>query len=205
MNHLSRVQLLDIVEGHVTADDSGVGAAVRRHLDGCDACRARAAALRATLAEAQRDAGAEPSPLFWDHFAARVSAAIREEPRPAPVPAGWWIGRPASAWIPVAILVALALTTVARHATLHAPAPGAGVAGPASAAHDGPAATDALESDEAWSSVRAAADGMVWDEAQEAGISAAPGAVERAATELTPEERTELGRLLEAEMKRSGA
>jgi hypothetical protein len=202
MKHLSRLQLLDIIEEGASRSGPPETAA-RQHLAQCEACRAHAAALEETLAEARRDPGGEPSPLFWDHFAARVSAAIREEPLPAAPSSTWWRLGPAAAWIPVAILAVLAITSAAWHTTVHAPAPAAGTARIDASA--GAVAADDLDADEAWSSVRAAVDGLMLDEAQEAGIGAAPGAVERVATEMTPEERAELGRLLEAELKRSGA
>jgi hypothetical protein len=198
MRHLSRIDRLDIVE-----DPGGAALAVerRRHLESCEACRTNAAELRATLAQAQRDRGTEPSPLFWDHFAARVSEAIRDE---SPAPAGHaglgWFGGLTTAWTVAALVVLLGMTTVVWRVTLHAPrragAPGVSTVELPAVEH--------LDSDQQWDEVRAAADGMQWDEAQDAGISARPGSAERVVLELTADERAELARLLEREMKRSG-
>ena len=61
-----------------------------------------------------------------------------------------------------------------------------------------------MEDDQAWKVVRAAADGLPWEDVQAAGIAARPGAAEGVVMELTAEERAELAKLLESEMKRSG-
>jgi hypothetical protein len=67
------------------------------------------------------------------------------------------------------------------------------------------AATDDIETDEAWAVVRTAAEGLEWDEAHAVGISARPGSAEGVALELSAEERAELARLIGTEMKRTGA
>jgi hypothetical protein len=64
---------------------------------------------------------------------------------------------------------------------------------------------DDVEADEAWALVRSATEGIEWDEAAEAGITLPPGAAARAAGELTDAERTELTRLIDDEIKRTGA
>ncbi len=63
MKHLSHDELLDAAEGH------GGG---REHVDACTACRAEVEALAAALREAKSVDVPEPSPLFWEHLAARV-------------------------------------------------------------------------------------------------------------------------------------
>lgn len=205
MRHLSHVELLDLAE-----DPAGAALAVdrRRHVEACEACRAGAAALRATLTEAQLDTGSDPSPLFWTHFAERVSEAICDEsPAAAAGHSRLWFGGRAAAWSAAALVLVLGLTTVAWRATLHAPASTtrAATAEPAEAGERAAGAEEQLDADQAWGVVQAAADGLKWDDAQAAGISARPGSAERVAMELTPDERTELARLLETEMKRSGA
>jgi hypothetical protein len=52
--------------------------------------------------------------------------------------------------------------------------------------------------------VRAAAEDIAWEDVQEAGISAVPGSAEGVALELSADERLELARLLDHEMKRNG-
>jgi hypothetical protein len=62
-----------------------------------------------------------------------------------------------------------------------------------------------IESDEAWAVVRSFADELRYEDARDAGVVPRPGAIERAATELTAEERAELVRIIQDELKRTGA
>ncbi len=199
MSHLSPPQLLDAAEGvTVQADRS------RRHLAACGRCQADVDALRVTLAEARIEPPAEPSPLFWDHFADRVGAAVRDE-TPEARAGAWWHGRPTAAWA-AALLIGLASATITWRTTLHAPAPGrvaaahAAVAAPAT----GVAATGEGSTDHAWGAVRDAVDELRWDDVQAAGMIGG-GIAERAAAELSAEERAELARLIATEMTQGGA
>ena len=147
----------------------------------------------------------EPSPLYWDHFSARVSEAIREE-SPAPLPLVWVqrFRSPLAAWAAAAVMAVLIMMTVVWRATLHAPSRGGQAPEIVQArvlAVD-PIAGDNIEADEAWAVVRAATEGLAWEDAHAVGISAYPGSAEGIALELTAEERAELGRLLKTEMKR---
>src|SRR5262249_55116746 len=58
------------------------------HLEACETCRARLSELRAAMSAVEKTAVPEPSPLFWDQFAARVREAIAREPEPT----SWWAG-----------------------------------------------------------------------------------------------------------------
>jgi hypothetical protein len=197
MSHLSRNHLLAFVEDPHTPD---LPDERRRHLDGCESCRSEATNLRALLADIREQPGGSPSPLFWDHFAARVADAIRGETpgRAVPAPA-WRFGRETAAWTALAATVLLASTMVFWRATLHAPAVPASVTTVEDSARG-----DDLEEDQAWKVVRAAADGLPWEDAQAAGIAAHPGSAEGVVMDLTADERAELARLLETELKRSG-
>jgi hypothetical protein len=53
--------------------------------------------------------------------------------------------------------------------------------------------------------VRTAAQDFVYEDAEAAGIAPQAGAAERAVAEMSNEERAELARLLDFEMKRTGA
>lgn len=210
MTHLNDTEFVVLLEGQLPE-------ARARHAQDCAECRTQADVLRRTLADVMTDAAPpDPSPLFWDHFAARVADAVRDE-QPAPSPLDW-LRRPAVTWALAASVALLLMVLIAWRATLHAPAPGstpsqmAASTSPANAgiaAHAGPpelaAGTDDLELDEAWAVVRAAAEGFAWDDAHEAGISARPGSAERVALELSGDERVELARLIEGALKRSGA
>ena len=74
----------------------------------------------------------------------------------------------------------------------------------ASAESPNPDAVD-IENDEAWAIVRSFADELHYDDARDAGVVPGPGSVERAAIELSPDERAELLRIIETELKRAGA
>jgi len=63
-------------------------------------------------------------------------------------------------------------------------------------------ATDA-ENAEVWAVLTAAASTMEFEDAHDAGMHVQPAAIERAVQDLTAAERTELGRLLQTELKRS--
>jgi hypothetical protein len=207
MKHLSPATLLDAVESaaQLPAEEA-------RHLRECGACRAEVDALRAVVARAAADHAPEPPALFWDHFAARVSAAVRTG-SPSPESASWFgrLPRPLTTWAAVAAAALLIVSAIWR-VTLQAPTP----VGPrpqvtvTTAAGD-PAATalaaspaDNVDADERWAVVRIAAEDLAWDDAHDAGIGARPGDAEGVALELTADERSELVRLLDRELKRNG-
>jgi hypothetical protein len=197
MSHLSRTEFLDFVEDPDAADRH------RRHLESCEECRATAAALRATLAEVRRDDETEPSPLFWDHFAARVSEAIRDEAQAVPEHTRLaWLGGHTAAWAAAALIVLLGMTTLVWRVTLHAPT---SVTSQPAAEGPGRPAGETTGADKEWTKVQDAVATLQWDEVQAAGISVRPGSAEGVVMELTADERVELARLIEREMKRSGA
>lgn len=200
MKHLDEPELVDLLDGHLAP-------ALAEHVDECDACRERAAALRDTLAAARLDEGHEPSPLFWDHFSARVAAAVGDEQPPA-APSGWraWLSSPATAWATSASVAVLLMVGALWHATLQAPVfPAVAPSRAPQAAAPAAVAPDDVEADRAWAVVRTAATDLAWDEVTATGIAAHPGAAEGVAMELTADERTELARLIMAEMKAAGA
>jgi hypothetical protein len=211
MKHLTDTEFVDLIE-----DAARLPSDRRRHTDACEACRMQADMLGAVLARTASDELPEPSPLYWGHFSSRVSEAIRNESPDLAQRA--WVQRfrsPLAAWAAAAAMAVLIMMTVVWRATLHAPAR-AGRGAPALA--EAPqsvggdrvlvasaAAGDNIDADEAWAVVRTAAEGLAWEDAHAVGISAYPGAAEGIALELTAAERAELGRLLDTEMKRSGA
>jgi len=212
MKHLSRAELVDFIEA-----SPHMPAARARHASTCSECRAEADALRSILALATTDDVPEPSPLFWDHFPARVADAVRDEVpgRSSDAPAGMrWLRAPVMTWAVAATMSLLVIITVVWRTTLHAPAPvmvpatGATAAANATGAPvAGTAGSDEsdVDTDEAWAVVRAAAQDLRWEEAHAAGLSAPPGAAEGLALELTADERSELARLLDEELKPNGA
>ena len=138
----------------------------------------------------------EPSPLFWDHFPARVRAAVSTV---APEPAAAWWRRPV-----VAVSVSLALcaaiaTWVIVPRTALAPA----VPAAETIASTEPAG---LSSDDArWALVSSAAETAGPDVLREAGFGVQPGGADAAIEDLTQDERAAFVALLQAEMKAGGA
>jgi len=195
MTHLSSAELIDAAE--VAHGESSPA-----HLQVCEACRAQVAELRAIRATVA-DAGdvPEPSPLFWDHFSARVHDAVAEERLPHAAwwrPSAWpWLAMPAGAAALVAIVLAIVLT--ARLTPLHAPAPVA-VAQPVEA----PLASDPPGDDAPLGLVADLAAQMDFDTVNEIGLPAHAGAVDEAIGDLSASERVELQRLLQ-ELARPGA
>jgi hypothetical protein len=210
MKHLSRAELVDFIEA------SPLPAGRVRHLSACNECRAEADALGSMRALAATDEVPEPSPLFWDHFSSRVADAVRVEApgRNSDAPA-WmrWHRAPFATWAAAATMAVLVMMTVVWRTTLHAPSPPMGPATAGTAAGTGTVAPGAVaaggdesdvDADEAWAVVRAAAQDLRWEEAHAAGLSAHPGAAEGLALELTADERSELARLLDKELKHTG-
>ena len=210
MKHLNRAELVDFIEASPL-----LPAGRARHVSTCNECRAEADALGSMRALATTDEVPEPSPLFWDHFSARVADAVREEApgRESHAHDGMrWRRSPFATWAAAATMAVLVMLTVVWRTTLHAPGPAKGPAITGTAAGKGAVAPAAVASgdendvdaDEAWAVVRAAAQDLRWEEAHAAGLSAHPGAAEGLALELTADERSELARLLDKELKHTG-
>ena len=209
MTHLTDVEFIDLVDGTLAP-------ARARHLDACESCRASASAIRETLSRAANAEIPEPSPLFWDHFSARVQEGVRAE---SVAPSGWfgWAQSATMKWAMSGALLTLLLVAVVWRAS--APHPESSASEPIATASSttGPADPDAFDPDldEAWALVRTvaydvardtpASDEIAWDEVATEGFGVRPGAVEHAILALTGDERSELLRLLQAETKQPGA
>jgi hypothetical protein len=208
MSHLRESEFVDLL------DDLLPGRR-RQHVDTCAACAEKADALRGTLGRVAAVDVPEPSPLFWDHFSARVRDGVKDAtPSGASPYAGWLYGeglRWAVAGVLVAVLVVAGMWRSGRPLVTEAPAPS--IAEKASASSDPSTGIDAhegldttsVDADAGWDLVRAVADEVRWDDGVAASLGAGPGTVDRAVLSLKGEERAELVRLLEAETKRPGA
>jgi hypothetical protein len=190
MTHLNESELVDLIEGELTGDRA-------RHAEACAACRTQAESLGAVLRAARFDDVPEPSPLFWDHLSARIAEGIARPARP-----GW------TEWIVAARMrlafAAVALVLVAGVAWRTLQPGGAGQPATEQAFLEATGDPETLEAD-AWQLVEAAADDLDLDDLQALGIDVNPGGADRMVLELTEAERVELARLLEDEMKRTGA
>lgn len=193
MKHLHESEFVDLVEGRLEM-------ARARHVEDCAVCAATAATVREALARAGEDRIPEPSPLFWEHFSARVSQALDNEPLPAP---SWtdWLRTPRIAVAAATLVMVATLAGYAgwtwRNATIETTAP--------PAIEGAPLALDSADADaDAWDVISAAAEALDDEDVRAVAISTRPGAADRAVLQLTDEERSELVRLLEDEM-RSGS
>ena len=202
MTHLDPAQLVDLLESRGSA-------AAAAHVDGCGHCRSQLASLRSTIEMVSADETPEPSPLFWAHFASHVSKRID-----APG-SGWiqWTRRRgfAAALTCASVLFVLFVSGRAFHlfdfvGDMPAPATTGPQSDPRSTqslASDEP--RDDVEADAAWAVVRTAAQDLAYEEAEAEGIAPRPGSAEIAVLEMSSDERAELARLLENELKRTGA
>ena len=196
MAHLTNIDLVDATEPEVPPR-------VAAHLAECDRCRRRVADLSATRLLAGDVDEPEPSPLFWPLFAARVSAAVRDD-------AGnhdrrWW-AVPAPRWKWAAAAGAAALLIVSAAVALQR-APGTPAApvqvaadrpvNPGGGAEPADAEPGLAGGDGTWPLVADAGEDVDWDVASAAGLGPAPGSAEGAVEDLSEAERRELARLLE--------
>lgn len=183
-------------EDFVDALDGTLDASRRAHLDVCATCRDEIVELRAVLADV-KPAGdvPEPSPLFWDHFSARVGEATAEVQPEAALP--WWmpIWRPIAALGVVAAVVAVVVFKFGS--AVDRVVPIQQQASVESAAAD--AAPEDLESSLAF--VSAAASDLSFDEARAVDLAPAPRIVESAIEGLTNAQRAELVKLIREDLR----
>jgi hypothetical protein len=181
MSHLSRDERL-------LALDEALDATRQAHLASCTACHTEVEALRGVVARVRAVDVPEPSPLFWDHLAARVGDAIAREPLPVAGP-GWW--SPRLAWAVVAVVVMAAgagyLTRpvpppVAAHVAPSAPP------GPADAYHPSGLGPGEPSTDDGWDLLAAVAEDAALDET----FAPAVGQAEQSISSLSADERRAL-------------
>jgi len=208
--HLRDSEFTDFADGTLPTSRA-------RHLETCAACRMKADEIRAVLRAASDVDMPEPSPLFWDHFSARVSDAVRRE---APGAEDSWRARAARLMMPIAVMAVVVITVVSTMLLprlAETPRPDSALASshtangsvpPSSRAtveRDGTVREAPIEAKDAevWAVLTAAASDMGLDEARAAGMRAQPAAVDRAVQRLNQDELTELGRLLQCQLKGS--
>lgn len=181
-------------EEFVDAIDQCASAECQAHLAICEPCAAELATMSQLMSDVTTAQNVpEPSPLFWNHLSARVREAVDAEP----IAAAWWQG----SWRPFAMLasalcaVVLVLVFRAMPAGVHN-APSISVA----ALHE---AAEPQEGDQIWDMIGTVASSMRADEAREAGLVPGQAATDAAFESLTPSQRTELAKLIRAEMRSS--
>lgn len=188
MRHLSPEQFIEAVEGTLAVADA-------RHLESCEACRREVSELSALMGDVRAtDDMPEPSPLFWDHFSARVQAATMADPIPA---RAWW----RDAWRPIATLAAVAAVLLMVELRMPRATPGsAPVSGvPAPAAEQANLLDPAAAEDEAMDFVTELAADVPWDDLQQVA-QPSRDVTAAAVDQLTASQRAELARLVKAAM-----
>jgi hypothetical protein len=179
-NHLRPDEFVDALDGTLSpARDA--------HLGECAHCRAELDDLLSIQHEAQTDHAPEPSPLYWDHFSARVREATAHEKRTLEP---WW----RRGWQPIAVLTAAAAAIVLMLQMGSTPAIVVPTPTPVTATVDG-----ASDDDGSWDIVMGLASEIAWDDIRDA-VTPAAGAADLAIEELTGAQREALVRLLKQEI-----
>jgi hypothetical protein len=134
----------------------------------------------------------EPSPLFWEHFPARVRAAVAAAPV---TPARVWWARPRA----IALAASIAIMAVAAGWTFRGPA----------ARDTGEVSQQVLTTgedavDPGWAIVSSTAATAGVEALQDAGFAVRPASADAAIEDLTQAERAAFVALLQAEMKGDG-
>lgn len=200
MKHFSPTEFVDFAEGTLAP-------ARAAHAEGCDDCRAQGALVRDAMHLAAASDIPEPSPLFWEHFSARVREGVAAH---APRTVWSWLG--GREWMRLAAAIAIVIAVVstvwlgrdAQRSRVPAPATQEQASSTPATGHNKDADTgvDAGNA-EVWAVLTAAASDMAIEEARAAGMKPHPAAVDRAVQDMTTAELNELGRLLQSELKRS--
>jgi hypothetical protein len=192
MQHLSPDQLLDVAEGTRTGREFP-------HLESCPVCARQLADLRSAMAAASDVQVPEPSPLFWDHLAARIGAEVADSDPPARFRLGgsWWRLAAAAAVLGAILLVVWSAS----------PRVSVGTGAPTLASADPTQDDDvrAFDDDPALALLADLSVGLDWDAASEAGLVPSVGTVDRVVFTLSVDERVELRRLLQEALARAGA
>ena len=186
--HLTTDEQVDALE-HTLAPERAA------HLDVCQMCRDDVARLRDTIRAARGVDVPEPSPLFWQHQATRISAMVAAESierRRSPWTYAGWVGSGAA-------VVAAGLLLMR---TPSAPTPATAVGSPAPRATASPAdvrTRDAAD-ERAWALVEDLG-GEIDADAVTVVLTPATGATDRALQDLDADEQAELVRVLQSELK----
>ena len=194
-NHLSPQEFVNALGGK----DGVLADSRQSHLDACPSCQAQIAELRALMEDAGQGADVpEPSPLFWDHFQARVLTAVQSEGQPGRQ--AWWAGL-----LDARTLVALSASVVAIVAIVAsvalyksrpvAPGPG-GVTDSGNVVES--SAVSPLDNDE-WEFVASMMGDLEGDDIHEV-LAPSRDAVDAAIETLTVAERDRFVKLLKGEL-----
>ena len=179
-NHLSPQEFVEAIEGTLVR-------ARLDHLSACGECQAGVTELRELLATVETAAPVpEPSPLFWDHFSARVREATTAAPQAKP---SWWAN-----WRPFATALAgagaIALAVLLRQAPPVAPP-----TEPVTAT----AVAESPLDEGSWDLVMGIASGLPYSDVESVATPRA-GTADAMIDDLTPAQRGQLAKMLRAEI-----
>jgi hypothetical protein len=196
--HLTDLELVDHLDGRLAAERA-------RHLSGCATCAGRADRMTEVVDAASGIDVPEPSPLFWQHQASRISEAIAADDVRRPAHRAVWGLIPRWAWTVALVLLGAGIYWLRPQplADRVAPAPAFPVVSEATPSHD--VFSEGADVDEAWAVVRTVAEDVGWDGANDGGVVVRPEAAERVVPQLSAAERSELARLIAEELRRNGA
>lgn len=181
MTHLTPDELIDAMEGMLTADR-------QQHFSTCGHCQRELAELSRVLADAKQISVPEPSPFFWPHFSERVRTAIEDDAAAGgnwPSWLRWQVLLPVGA---VAMIILALMASVPKQVTV-VPEVAEDLSAPAV--------------EDNWVMLAELVGEIDLETASEAGVNVTPGLAEQAVLELTADEQQELTRLLKAELTRA--
>jgi hypothetical protein len=182
----------------VSALDQALSSVRQAHLDGCATCQAQMSELRAVLEDAGEDlAVPEPSPLFWDHFPARVMAAVEAEATQSQ-PMSWWQSwTSVRTWLTASALVLTVVMGVALY--LGRPVVPVTEDLTAETMADGDVTAGAMFDADEWAFVTSMMGSLERDEVREV-LAPSRDAVDTAFEGLSNDERDRFMKLLKAEL-----
>ena len=194
--HLKDDELVDLAEGARPESSAP-------HLASCEQCRRLVHEMRAMMSVVADVDVPEPSPLYWNHMAARVREEVATDASPRRVAAAWkHVLMPESA----AVVAALMIMVVALGSRLIAPPPSP--AAPAAVVVKDGGAVDlwddpASEDDESLTLMASLSAGLDLEGVGDTDL-AVRGSAEHAVTHMDPDDLRELQRLLTQELSPSG-
>lgn len=192
MAHLDRDALIALAE---SAEPLPEG----HHAASCESCRRELESTRALLAAVRDVEVPEPSPLFWERFAARVRDAVAQEPPPR---VSWLERLTRPAWALAlggsAVAAGLVAVLVLDRATPPAPAETAAAVTTAPVAGEVNAPDAPVGED--WELITDVAGSIDLDEVSAIGGGVSPGAADAALMDLSADERGEIARIIREEL-----
>lgn len=194
MSHLQPSEFIELLDGTLAAERVA-------HARECQRCRREAASLTETMDQVTGTPAPEPSPLFWEHFSARVRDGID---RVEPDSREWWVRWIRGPVVATSVAAMLAVGGLAWYVSEKQSPATVGTSDASRSDRPDTQSPPASLDDEAWTVVIEAAEDLSWEEgAMPDALAVGPGTAERAVAELNDLQREELATLLRAEIDRT--